>query len=90
MLELPKTQQRDLSATRQGKIKQGRATLGSAAGQGKAWQGRQAGQTGRAVPSIKGIGSSPKWGPGPHQPSSKLVHVGFAYTDGSCKKNFRS
>ena len=32
------------SATRQGKMKQGRAVLGRAAGQGNAWQGRQAGQ----------------------------------------------
>ena len=42
--EVPKTQQRDFSATRQGKTKQGRAMLCGAGGQGKAWQGRQAAQ----------------------------------------------
>ena len=63
-------------------MKQGRAMLGRA---GQAGQS-MAGQTDRAEPSIKGIGSSPKWRPGPHQPSSKLVHVGFAYKDGSCKR----
>ena len=44
MLDLAKTQQKEFSATRQGKVKQGRAMPDRAGEQGNALQGRQTGQ----------------------------------------------